>query len=179
MRETTETPKVWIGCLAAYNGGQLHGEWIDATDVDELNEGRERVLATSPVAGAEEAFIADYDGFGETASLLGEYANLEDVARVAAFLEEHDGAGEAWIGNESDVSTEYLERFEDAYRGEWRDLAEYAAELADDMGIFQGAPDLLRTYFDAEAFGRDLRLGGDVWEADAGMGRIHVFDGLV
>jgi hypothetical protein len=26
---TTETPRVWIGCLASYNAGRLIGEWVD------------------------------------------------------------------------------------------------------------------------------------------------------
>ena len=25
-----DTPRIYVACLAAYNGGTLHGEWIDA-----------------------------------------------------------------------------------------------------------------------------------------------------
>jgi len=32
-------PRIYVACLAAYNGGHLHGEWINANqDVDSLHE---------------------------------------------------------------------------------------------------------------------------------------------
>ncbi len=31
----TLRPQVWIGCLAAYNNGELHGDWVDADVVGE------------------------------------------------------------------------------------------------------------------------------------------------
>ena len=29
--KTTDTPRIYAACLAAYNNGHLHGRWIDAT----------------------------------------------------------------------------------------------------------------------------------------------------
>jgi antirestriction protein len=42
--------KVWAGCLAAYNGGTLHGKWIDLRDKDEqaLQRAIDAILRTSP-----------------------------------------------------------------------------------------------------------------------------------
>jgi hypothetical protein len=34
---STET-RIYVACLAAYNAGYLHGEWIDVTDTDSINE---------------------------------------------------------------------------------------------------------------------------------------------
>lgn len=41
--------RIYVACLASYNNGVLHGEWLDLTsDEDELWEGIKRVLRTSP-----------------------------------------------------------------------------------------------------------------------------------
>lgn len=41
--------RIYVACLASYNNGVLHGEWLELTsDEDELWEGIKRVLRTSP-----------------------------------------------------------------------------------------------------------------------------------
>jgi antirestriction protein len=41
--------KIYIACLASYNNGTMHGEWIDASsDVDEMQEEVARILRGSP-----------------------------------------------------------------------------------------------------------------------------------
>ncbi|MDR0779720.1 MAG: antirestriction protein ArdA, partial [Pseudomonadales bacterium] len=70
MRTTTTStdmePRIYVACLAAYNNGILHGAWLDAAQEPEAlqNEVRD-MLAASPIAGAEEWAIHDYEGFGE------------------------------------------------------------------------------------------------------------------
>lgn len=80
------TPRVFVTCLAAYNSGDLHGQWVDATDEDELRESVKRVLASSPIPNAEEHFFSDTDGFG---NLVSEYTSVDQVARLGALIEEH------------------------------------------------------------------------------------------
>lgn len=170
----SDTPQVWIGCLAAYNAGNLHGEWIDATDVDTLNEGRAAVLASSPVAGAEEAFVADYNGFGDLASSLGEYPDFEKVAEIGALIEEHDGAFIAYAGN---VGAEYAtaEGFQEAYAGEWDSEEEFAENLADDLGyVGEGWP---ANCIDWEKAWRELNFGGDYYSVRDSAGTLYVFRG--
>ena len=39
MCTATDTPRVYVACLAAYNAGKLHGERIDANqDADAIHE---------------------------------------------------------------------------------------------------------------------------------------------
>jgi antirestriction protein len=41
--------KIYIACLASYNNGTMHGEWIDASsDTDEMQEHVDRILRASP-----------------------------------------------------------------------------------------------------------------------------------
>jgi len=44
---TTDTPRVYIAVLADYNNGVLTGEWIDATDADDMRDEIKRILRTS------------------------------------------------------------------------------------------------------------------------------------
>lgn len=173
MMTSTSTPQAWIGCLAAYNAGTLHGEWIDATDVDTLEEGRKHVLSTSPVPGAEEAFVADYDGFGELASALGEYPDFEKVAEIGALIDEHDGAFIAYAGN---VGVEYAtaDGFQEAYAGEWSSEEEFAENLADDLG-FEASYAWPANCIDWTRAWNELRTGGDYYSVTDSAGTLHIF----
>jgi antirestriction protein len=57
-------PRIYVACLAAYNNGYLHGVWIDAAQEPwSIYDEVKAMLAASPVAGAEEWAIHDYEGF--------------------------------------------------------------------------------------------------------------------
>jgi len=77
---TTDTPRIYVACLASYNAGILHGEWIDATDADTIREAIQEMLKGSPTAGAEEWAIHDYEGFGSIR--LSEWEDV-DVSAVS------------------------------------------------------------------------------------------------
>ena len=130
---------------------------------------------TGKVPSAEEYAIHDYEDFEGIS--LGESEDLDRVAALASALEEHGGAFAAWYenGTASDDPTDWAEEFADAYAGEWNSLEAYAEELLDDMGTFQNMPDMLRNYFDMDAYARDLVLGGDVWTAKTPDFNVWVF----
>ena len=85
-------PRIYVACLAAYNNGYLHGAWIDADQgADEIRDEIAAMLARSPIKGAEEYAIHDYEGF-EGVSIK-EYAGIDTVARMGAFIAEHGALG--------------------------------------------------------------------------------------
>jgi antirestriction protein len=178
--EVQPEPRIYVASLSDYNAGRLHGVWLDVTaDTEELQDGVAAMLAASPEPGAEEWAIHDYEGFGGVR--LDEYESLDAVSRLAAGLADHGPAFAAW----ADIAgrdEETLERFEEAYLGQWDSLAAYAEELFEDLGyadlLDQAMPAGMQPYvrFDAEAFGRDLYLGGDVSYAVAPDGGVWVFD---
>ncbi|MEH6808999.1 MAG: antirestriction protein ArdA, partial [Hyphomonas oceanitis] len=49
-----ERPRIYVACLAAYNGGRLHGRWIDATEHEAVWKEVRAMLAASPEPDAEE-----------------------------------------------------------------------------------------------------------------------------
>jgi len=57
-----------------------------------------------------------------------------------------------------------VEEAEEDYLGEFKDFTALAEHLVDEQGLLSTAPTALVAYFDYEAYGRDIRLGGDAWE---------------
>ena len=56
MQNTLQTtPKIYVACLAAYNNGILHGQWIEAhQSAEAIHAQIQDMLGQSPVLGAEE-----------------------------------------------------------------------------------------------------------------------------
>jgi antirestriction protein len=187
---TTETPRVWIGCLASYNAGRLIGEWVDAVDVDEMQECWERVKVVAVTAAKaegeypvyfgepEEPFIADYDGFGSIASSLGEYPSWAEVAKVGEAIEEHGGAFIAWYENESrDDADSLAENFAEEYKGTWSSEEAYAGDYVEGCGAFpNGAAytEGIDSFVDWSSVWDWLRDGG-CWSQYAGGGDYWIF----
>jgi antirestriction protein len=171
---------IYAASLLDYNNGHLHGTWIEADENEEVSE----ILEASPamrrgLGRAEEWAIHDHDGFGPLR--LGEYVGLQTVARLAGGIREHGPAFAAWIDLQGNSDEQTVRRFDDAYLGEWDSLTHYAQDLLDDLGVSEAlerqVPEGLRPYvtIDAEAFGRDLELGGDIDSAPTPSGTVWLF----
>lgn len=169
----SEEHKIYVADLSAYNNGILHGVWIDATsDMDDIQRQVHQMLKRSPVVGAEEYAIHDYEGFSSCS--LGEYEGLARVHEVACFLGEHgDVAGGvlSHFGGDLDDARKALE---ESYNGCYRSLADYAEELTDSAG---DTPKHLESYIDYERMGHDLEMSGDVFTIETGFEELHIFWG--
>lgn len=214
-------PRIYVACLASYNNGTLHGQWIDATaDADEMQASVSTMLRASPypnvrvpkddeaaerveeldeeiraylgprtsdsfaellieylsltVLSAEEFAIHDFDG--EELEGLGEYCGLaavasrieaaelavdrlgsDGVAIVAAFYDYHSCR--------PDDAREAVDAVVEAYQGTYDSWTDWAEEYVDSTGMLEAMPEQLRYYFDYEAYGRDVRLNGDLFES--------------
>jgi antirestriction protein len=175
--EQQPEPRIYVADLAAYNAGVLRGVWLDAgQEPEELHDQIAGMLAQSPELHAEEWAIHDFEGFNGLR--LGEWESLDHVSKLAKGITEHGLAYAHWAAMVSD--DEELEQFEECYLGRWTDRTEYAADVLDDLGlseqIEQAVPENLRPYvtLDAEGFGRDLELGGDITVTE-GDGGVYIF----
>lgn len=171
--------RVWIGCLASYNAGELYGEWVESAglSLEELQEAVDRILAASPEPGAEEYFIADHEGYegllkGEPS--LAEVADAEEA--IGALDDEGDlEAFAAYIINGYTAANvaDAVEDFQEALCGYWRSEREFAEHLLNDLGAVD-QNSLAARYFDYDAFARDLFMS-DYWSAPMSTGEIAVF----
>ncbi len=171
--ERTEQPRVYVACLAAYNSGILHGAWIDAAQEPwALYDDVKAMLAASPVAGAEEWAIHDYEGFG--AVRVEEYAGLDTVAELASFIAEHGEVGAALLDHFSGDFDEAREAIADRYLGAHASLADYVQDMTEET---TSIPHALRYYVDWRAMARDAELNGDLFTVTTAWDVVHVFAG--
>lgn len=169
MTKETTTPSIYVACLAAYNNGILHGRWIDACqDEDDIRGEIAAMLAASPIAGAEEYAIHDYEGFEGVR--VSEYAGIDEVAELAAFIDEHGRLGAELLAYFGDLD-EARTALEDHYVGAYRSVADFAEALTEDTAEI---PDSLRFYIDYERMARDLVVD-DVFVIELGFEEAHVF----
>ena len=164
-------PRIYVACLAAYNDGYLHGAWIDADqDADDIRNEVSLMLAHSPIKGAEEYAIHDYEGFeGVTIS---EYAGIDTVARMGAFIAEHGALGASLLEHFSGDIEQAESTLEDCYHGQFASLADYMEELTTGSTPI---PEALRYYVDWDGMARDAEIGGDLFTIETAHGEVHVF----
>ena len=127
------------------------------------------------VPSAEEWAIHDHEG--EALDGLCEYTGLADVARrveVEELAEAELGADGPeivraywdYVGSVPGNATEAVEEVRDVYAGSFATWTEWAEDFCHSTGLLDGIPENLRYYFDFEAYGRDARLNGDLFEND-------------
>lgn len=151
--------RIYAACLASYNAGILHGQWIDVDGgVDAIKEEIDEMLKASPVPGAEEYAIHDYEGFPDAAvTAFGEWPDFEEVFAVAESLTD---SGEVF-----EAALEYLGNIKDALncieRGDYIACGDseedVVREYLHDTGLLDSIPEELRRYFDYKHYARDLR----------------------
>ena len=178
-------PRIYVASLSDYNTGSLHGAWFDADQaVEAIEDGIAAMLSESPEPGAEEWAIHDYDDFGGIA--ISEHEDLRLVSRLASGLAAHGEAFASWARLVS-CGPEELGRFEDVYLGNWENLAAYAEELLDSLGVSTEFERLVEEHlgshlapylrWDFEALGRDLDYGGDIRVHERDNGSLDIFEG--
>ncbi|HBO0349232.1 TPA: antirestriction protein ArdA [Pseudomonas aeruginosa] len=162
--------RIYVADLAAYNAGHLHGIWIDATlDIDDIQAKVDAMLAASPVEGAEEYAIHDFEGFD--GYRLGEYEALQDAHEIACFIEEFPDFGGALLSQFNDLK-QARKAAEEDYCGCYTSLADYAQELTEQT---TSIPQHLAHYIDYRAMARDMEIGGDLFTLETGFEQVHVF----
>ncbi len=145
-------PKIYVACLAAYNSGYLHGDWIDAhQDVNALYEEIKTMLLNSPIKDAEEWAIHDYSDFGGI--LIEESTNLEKIAELVDFLVNNDELSIAVLAHTYGDIDAARSLLEDCYHGEYKSEEDFAISLAQDT---MEIPEHLDFYIDYEKMARDL-----------------------
>ncbi len=178
--EPVPETRIYVASLSDYNDGRLHGVWLDANaEAEELDASIHEMLARSPMPGAEEWAIHDYEGFGPVR--LGEYEDLATVSQIAQGMAEHGSAFAHWAAICDSTDPEDLARFDDVYLGHWDSLETYAGEFLDDLDlddlIEEAVPDFLQPYLsvDLAGFARDLEYAGGVASSEGDNG-VYLFD---
>lgn len=170
-------PRIWVGCLAAYNAGKLYGWWIDADqEPEEILEDIEDMLAESPVDDAEEWLIFDSENFGSIK--IDELQTLEDISQIAKLLSDSNNKAAIaayidWrksLGNEiEDLS---LEDFQEKYVGHYDSPKDFALKSEEIDELYQFSElekqfPFWSNFIDWEQVGKELELMDAYYYAEA------------
>ena len=156
--------KIFLTNLGRYNEGYLMGEWIKLpVPTEKLVEVLERIGINGEY---EEYFITDFEAPFANLS-ISEYASIEelnDFARQLDEVEEWDNdklcavlemESPTGIAGVLDI-IDHLDEFD--LLAEVEDDEELGRYYAEELCTLDGIPEHLRSYFDYEAYGRDIRL---------------------
>ena len=162
MTTSDITPRVYVACLASYNSGVLHGEWIDleGKDADDIHAEIAKMLRASKFPNVEVDCVncngigkiyADHDcsecaGTGKVRSAeewaihdyelggvkIDENPDIEKLVELAEGLSEH---GKAYVAYVDHVGAHYATKdgFEDAYAGEYPSSEDFAIDRFQDQ----------------------------------------------
>jgi len=164
-------PRIYVACLAAYNGGRLHGAWIEVEDdADAVREAIAAMLKASPEPLAEEWAIHDYEGFGGVE--IAEYAGVDRVVAIAAFLRERGRLAALVLEHFSGDLDRAQAALDEDYRGLFASLADCMEATCEDL---PDVPEALRRYIDWEAMARDAEINGELFAIETACNEVHVF----
>ena len=167
----TIVPRVWIGCLACYNNGELVGHWYDAVDAGDVLPVDIHGCPTTH----EEMWVMDH----ENMPVRGEMDPMT-AARWGALIESEvpmwRGAYLAWLDDQgitdpTDAPT--ADAFSEILVGEWSDFTDFAEMIVQDTGLLDGVPTEVSNYFDIDSFARDLAF--DYTTIDSPHGTVWVY----
>ncbi|WP_236354794.1 antirestriction protein ArdA [Konateibacter massiliensis] len=155
------TIKIFITNLGKYNEGHLVGEWVNLPMTEEEKEAvLERIGINEEY---EEYFITDYEtdlnGFK-----IGEYDSIDELNELADELESLDEYEreiiEACISNGLTFDEAMEQKDDCTVYYNCNDMSDVAEQYADETGLLNSIPENLQSYFDFEAFGRDMGYEG-------------------
>lgn len=170
-RECTDedAPRIWIGCLSAYNNGHLHGLWLDAArGPEEILEDILWMLSYSPVADiecCEEWLVFDSGGFD--GFKINEYEPISKISKIANAIADDDIGifGEFYAWNCYEDIDEALAEYQERYQGCYDNKEDFAEALWEEYGYMDalkktGIP-LIECYIDFSIVINDFECGGD------------------
>jgi antirestriction protein len=171
----SDTPRIYVADLAAYNSGLLRGVWVNCDQSSDLIQSEiDEMLEKSPIPNAEEWRIDDCEFFnGVNVTTLG----IEEIARIVELFDAH--GKDLVLGLISHFGDHYLDEciksLDEDYQGGYKSIEDWADQYLDDSGQLDQIPKNLRCYFDYEKFARDCELGGDIFTIEDNSGNVHVF----
>jgi antirestriction protein len=170
------SPMIYVVSLEDYRRGWPNGWWIEADqDPDELEAAIDRVLADSPVPGAHNWEVHDWEGFGELDP--SSFASVAELSAVSLGIAEHGHPFAAYISlYGSDAET--CNRFERSYLGRWHSAIDYAKHFAEELGWrgqLDGVPECLRDFVTLDWVRLAAYLEGEIDVVPAPNGMVYLF----
>lgn len=156
--------QIYVACLAAYNNGKLHGDWIDCDqkDSDAIYEEIQKILKSSPEKNAEEYAIHDY----ELPFEIGEYTPIKKIVDLLEATEKNEVIPSLMSHLGIEKVCDAIDYHEENFSGEYDSLEDWAYQILNDSGELDSLSDLMKNYFDFEKYAKDAEYGGDIFSIE-------------
>lgn len=152
--------RVFCSTYKKYAEGSLKGAWLDLEDYACKQDFYEACAELHEDEADPEIMFLDREDipsmFITESSIDEEFWNYMDCSLDDDVKKAYVDATGVW--NEEDCKLAYI--------GEFRSDTELAEHVVDEMCLLSEMPEQLRYYFNYEAYGRDMRLNGEVMEMD-------------
>jgi len=149
-------PKIYVACLASYTKGIFYGAWITLNQpLKDVFAQIRHLLDNSPMPGAEEGAVIDFEGFGSLG--IGEYASITLIHEQAQFIIEHGKLGAELLAYYAGNLEEATEALDDYYVGRYESELIYAIHLFEECYL-HNIPESAQAYIDYQKFCRDIFL---------------------
>ena len=160
---------IYLTNLGKYNEGMLVGEWLSLPATDEEIEAVKTRIGINEQY--EEWFITDYETDVDGLT-VGEYDNLDELNELAEVIEEDAEGVAALMYFGYNTAEEIADKLCDLIRIEGSASMSMDESIgwyyAEECGTLDEVPEHLKSYFDYESYGRDIRLEGQFYETESG-----------
>lgn len=166
------TPQIYVACLASYNNGDLHGDWINCDqDAEGINKEIKAMLELSDEEDAEEFAIHDFDQW--QGIQIDEYESIDKVAELAPLIIKYGKAFAAHYNHYGSMATE--ETFNNSYQCESESETAFVRELWEENGRIKEIENLGISdhWIDWEAIATDLFI--DSYYSEKAQDKIYIF----
>jgi len=156
----TET-KIYVGTYSKYNAGSIDGEWLTLQDYSSADELFEAMTELHSDEEDPEYMIQDKEGF--LSDSIGESLSIKELENIYEAIEAVEASHldadiiQAYIDNVGgDIDSNTIANAEEAYQGEFNSDADFAEDMAEQLGYMDEAKCWPFNCIDWEHAGREL-----------------------
>lgn len=162
-----DKPRIYVGTYAKYNNGSSKGAWLDLEDYSDHETFMQACAELHNDESDPEFMFQDFEGFPRA------YYNESSVpVELFSWIDLDDDDKQLLEVYSDNVDSDGdLDAARDAFMGKADTRAAFAEQWLEETGGLSGVPDNLKSYFDYDAFARDLdnhgwsfvRHDGELW----------------
>ena len=160
-----DNPCLYVGTYEKYNNGSLDGAWVDLTQFKDKDEFYDFIEKLHKDEHDPEFMFQDFQNFPEFL-----YSECELDERIFDWLALPDEQREYIAAYWDEIGQDDIDYIEEAFYGCYKDFNEFVYDSVDNCfsHIFKDHP-TMETYFDYEAYGRDLTYDYNTADAKSGV----------
>lgn len=163
-------PRIYVSTYAKYNNGSLDGKWVELMKFDTYDEFVDYCRALHKDEKDPEFMVQDFENYPKKWYHEAGLPTEEEFEKIYEYYLMNDNEQDAYEAFVDYTGNDNVESFRDAYEGRFNSAEDFAYHMVDNIGWDGVGKENLETYFDYDAFGRDMMFDysrGEEGEEDA------------